>query len=221
MAQNAIVQDRQAVSVLAADISGEALVGDLVELEADVIDRVAAVSIGLYDSTVVVESELVFEVVPKGRLVEGHVGLEQFEVQRHEEAISIRVGDGLVDGNVCSVFFADTNFGRVSVGSSVNALVLGFLPLESGLPEVLIAVIYVAVIDRHHLVAGDFNGQFLDHGAAYILDQGLVGVGRGQRDGERQSRGSGHDNVIAPQIWEANQQLLRLINRRRVVGDTN
>ena len=221
MAQNAVVQDRQGASVLVADISGEALVGDLVELEADVIDRVAAVTIGRYDSTLVVESELVFEAVPKGRLVEGHVGLEQFEVQRHEEAVSIRVGDGLVDGIVLSVSCADTNFGRVSVGSSVNSLVLGVLPLSSGLPEVLIAVIYVAVIDRHHLVAGDFNGQFFDRGVAYILDQGPIGVGRGQRNGERQFRGSGHDNVIAPQIWEADQQLLVLINRRRVVGDNN
>ena len=49
MAQNAVVQDRQGASVLVADISGEALVGDLVELEADVIDRVAAVTIGRYD----------------------------------------------------------------------------------------------------------------------------------------------------------------------------
>ena len=92
MAQNAVVQDRQGASVLVADISGEVLVGDLVELEADVIDRVAAVTIGRYDSTVVVESEFVFEAVPKGRLVEGHVGLKQFEVPRHEEAVSIRVG---------------------------------------------------------------------------------------------------------------------------------
>ena len=103
MAQNAVVQDRQGASVLVTDISGEALVGDLVELEADVIDRVAAVTSGLYDSTVVVKSELVFKAVPKGRLVEGHVGLEQFEVQRHEEAVSIRGGDGLVDGIVRSV----------------------------------------------------------------------------------------------------------------------
>ena len=125
VAQNAVVQDRQGASVLVADISGEALVGDLVELEADVIDRVAAVTIGRYYSTVVVESELVFEAVTKGRLVEGHVGLEQFEVQRHEEAVSIRVGDGLVDGIVLSVSCADTKFGRVSVGSSVNSLVLG------------------------------------------------------------------------------------------------
>ena len=158
MAQNAVVQDRQAARVLGADILGEALVGDLVELEADVIDRVAAVTIGLYDSTVVAESELVFEAVPKGRLVEGHVGLEQFEVQRHEEAVSIRGGNSLVDSNVRSVSCADTKFCHVSVGSSVNALVLGFLPLESGLLEVLIGEIYVAVIDRQHLVAGDFNG---------------------------------------------------------------
>ena len=120
MAQNAVVQDRQGVSVLPADISGEALVGDLVELEADVIDLVAAVTSGLYDSTVFVERELVFEAVPKGRLVEGHVGLEQFEVQRHEEAVSIRVGDGMVGGNVRTVFCAGTKFACVSVGSSVN-----------------------------------------------------------------------------------------------------
>ena len=214
-----VVQDRQGASVLVADISGEAFVGDLVELEADVIDRVAAVTSGLYDSTVVIESEFVFEAVPKGRLVEGHVGLEQFEVQRHEEAVSIRGGDGLVEGIVLSVSCADTKFGRVSVGSSVNSLVLGVLPLSSCLPEVLIAVIYIAVIDRHHLVARDFNGQFLYRGSAFILDQGPVCVSRGKRDGERQSRGSGHDNVIAPQIWEADQQLLALINRRRVVGD--
>ena len=205
VAQNAVVQDRQSASVLVADNSGEVLVSDLVELEADVIDRVAAVTIGRYDSTVVVKSELVFEAVPQGRLVEGHVGLEQFEVQRHEEAVSIRGGKGLVGGNVRSVSCADTKFGRVSVGSRVNALVLGVLPLSSGLSEVLIAVIYIAVMDTHHLVAGDFNGQFLDRGAAYILDQGMLGVGRGQRDGERQSRRSGHDNVIAPQIWEADQ----------------
>ena len=221
MAQNSVVQDRQGARVLVADISGEALVGDLVELEADVIDRVAAVTRGLYDSTAVVKSELVFEAVPQGRLVEGHVGLEQFEVQRHEEAVSIRVGDGLVDSTVLSVSCADTKFGRVSVDSSVNSLVLGVLPLSSGLPEVLIAVIYIAVIDRYHLVAGNFNGQFLYRGAAYILDQGPVCVSRGQRDGERQSRGTGHDNVIAPQIWEADHQLLALINRRRVVGDNN
>ena len=61
--QYAVVQDRQAAGVLVADHPG---VGHLVVLEANVFGRVAAITIGHYDSTVVVKCELVLESVPLG-----------------------------------------------------------------------------------------------------------------------------------------------------------
>ena len=57
--QYAVVQDRQAAGVLVADDPGELCVGDHVELEANVLDGVAAIAVGHYDSTLVVKCELV------------------------------------------------------------------------------------------------------------------------------------------------------------------
>ena len=212
--QYAVVQDRQAAGVLVSDHPGELCVGDHVELEADVLDGVASTSIasGHYDSTVVVESKLVFEAVPQARLVKGHMGFDQFEVERDEEPAAIRSCNGLVGGNVRAVSRADTKLGRVSVGSGVDALILRVLPLPTGLPEVLIAVIDVAIIDRQGLVYADPDSHFLLDGTTDILDQRPVGVGRCQRDCERQSRGSGGDYIIRPQIREPNEELLILVN---------
>ena len=219
--QYAVVKDRQAAGVLVADHPGELCVGDHVGLEANVLDGVAGVVSGLYSTAVVVESKLVFEAVPQGRLVEGHVRLEQLEIEGGKESVAIRSCNGLVGGNVRTVSCADTEFGRVSVGSCVNTLVLRVLPLASCLPEVLIAVENVAIIYRHDLVAGDPDRCLLHGGAADVLDQCSVGVGRGQRDCESQPRGSRDYDIIGPQVRKPHEQLLILVNRRGIVCHDN
>ena len=64
-------------------------------------------------------------------------------------------------------------------------------PLWGCLPEIIVTVEDIRVVDGHHFVATNFDGQLLHDGAAQILNHNPVGIFAGQRDRECQPRGPG------------------------------
>ena len=87
----------------------------------------------------------------------------------------------------------------------------------SCLPEILITVENVAIVDRHDLVATDSDCGLLHYRAADILDQCSIGVGRAQRDRESQPRAPWDYDVAPPQIRKPHEQMLVLVNGRWIV----
>ena len=55
-------------------------------------------------------------------------------------------------------------------------------PLWGCLPEIIVPVEDIRVVDGHHFVAANFDGQFRHDGAAKILNHSSVGIFAGQRD---------------------------------------
>ena len=162
---------------------------------------------------IVVEGELVLKAVPQGRLIEGHVGLEQFKVEWDVEPVTISICNSFVL-SLCLVLIPcpDTNPIHVPVIQQVNALVLGITSFLSCPPEVPVISVDVGVINRQHLISRDLIRRFLHDCAADVLDHCSVGVSRCQRDRESQPRSPRHDEVVSTEVWETDQQLLVLGN---------
>ena len=95
------------------------------------------------------------------------MALEQIEIQWDVESIVISIGNGLVCCNRCILISSTSSDSCcVSVVRLVNALVLGVLPLLCCLPEIIVAVIDITVIQEHHLVDRNFNCGLFNDGAA-------------------------------------------------------
>ena len=78
----------------------------------------------------------------------------------------------------------------------------------------------IRVVDGHHFVAANFDGQFLHDGAAQILNHSPVGIFAGQQDREGKPRGLGDNHIVFAKVGEPDkQQLLVLVNAARIVGD--
>ena len=87
------------------------------------------------------------------------------------------------------------------------------------LPEIIVTVEDIRVVDGHHFVAAYFDGQLLHDGATQILNHGPVGNVAVQRDREGKSRGPGDNQVMLPKVGEPDKQLLVLFDAARIVGD--
>ena len=75
----------------------------------------------------------------------------------------------------------------------------------------------IRVIDGHHFVAVNFNGQVLHDDAPQILSHGPVGILAVQRDREGKSRGPGDNHVMLPKVGEPDKQLLVLVDAARLL----
>ena len=86
------------------------------------------------------------------------MALEQFKVQCDVRAISEHTGNGLVgyDGRIF-VSSVDPDFRSVYVTRSITAFVLAFFSLKGCLSEIVVAVLVITVVDRHHFFAGNFD----------------------------------------------------------------
>ena len=87
------------------------------------------------------------------------------------------------------------------------------------LPEIIVTVEDIGVVDGHHFVAANFDGQLLHDGAAQILNHSPVGIFAGQRDREGQPRGSGDNHIVFVKAGEPDKQLLDLVDAARIIGD--
>ena len=148
VAEDAIVQDCEACGILVSNHAGQLWLGHHVEFLADIVDRLWSVGItsGKDHAAVVVEGELVFKAVAKRTLEEGHVGLQQIEIQWDVESIAISIGNCLVCNRCVLISSTNSDSCCVSVIRLVNALVLGVLPLLCCLPEIIVTVVDITVI---------------------------------------------------------------------------
>ena len=92
-------------------------------------------------------------------------------------------------------------------------------PLWCCLPEIIVTVEDIRVVDGHHFVAANFDDQLLHDGAAQILNHSPVGTLAGQRGREGQPRGPGDNHNVFAKVGEPDKQLLVLVDAARIVGD--
>ena len=92
-------------------------------------------------------------------------------------------------------------------------------PLWGCFPEITVTVEDIRVVDGHHFVAANFDGQLLHDGAAQILNHSTVGIFAGHRDREGQPRGPGDNHIVLAKVGEPDKQLLVLVDAARIVGD--
>ena len=92
-------------------------------------------------------------------------------------------------------------------------------PLWRCLPEITVTVEDIRVVDGHHFVGANFDGQLLHDGATQVLNHSPVGIFAGQRDREGQPRGPGDNNIVFAKVWEPDKQLLVLVDAARIFGD--
>ena len=77
----------------------------------------------------------------------------------------------------------------------------------------------VEVVDGHHFVAANFDGQLLYDSPAQVLNPGPVGIFTVQRDRKGQPCGSGDNHIVFAKVGEPDKQLLVLVDAARIVGD--
>ena len=92
-------------------------------------------------------------------------------------------------------------------------------PLWGCLPEIIVTVEDIRVVDGHHFVAANVDGEFLHDAAAQILNHSPVGIFAVQSDREGQPRGPGDNHVVFAKVGEPGKQLLVLVDAARIVGD--
>ena len=91
-------------------------------------------------------------------------------------------------------------------------------PLWGCLPEIIVTVEDIRVVDGHHFVAAHFDGQLLYDSPAQVLNHGPVGIFTVQRDREGQPCGSWDNHIIFANVGESNKQLLVLVDAARIIG---
>ena len=87
------------------------------------------------------------------------------------------------------------------------------------LPEIIVTVEDITVVDGHHFVAANFDGQLLHDGPTQVLNHSPVGIFAGQRDCEGYHCGPGNNHIVFAEIGEPDKQLLVLVFAARIVGD--
>ena len=148
------------------------------------------------------------------------MALEQLEVEKGEETITEGISDGLVSGNAwISVSSTYSNLRRFSVIRGIDPLIMTICPLWGSLPEIILVVEDIRVVDGHHFVIANFGGQLLHDGAAQILNHGPVCIFAVKGDREGQPRGPGYNHVMRANVGEPDKQLLVLVDAARIVGD--
>ena len=142
------------------------------------------------------------------------------EVEWGEEAITKGISDGLVSDNACiSVSGTDSNPRCASVIRGIDPLIMTICPLWGCIPEIIVTVEDIRVVDGHHFDAANFDGQLLHDGAAQIQNHSPVGIFAVQSDREGQPRGPGDNHTVFAKVGEPDKQLLVLVDAARIVGD--
>ena len=96
---------------------------------------------------------------------------------------------------------------------------MAICPLWGCITEIIETVEDTRVVDGHHFVAANFNGQLLHDGTAQILNHSPAGIFDIQSDREGQPRGSGDNHIVFAKVGEPDKQLLVLVDVVGIVGD--
>ena len=110
------------------------------------------------------------------------------------------------------------NFCRVSVIRGIVPRIMTICPLWGCLPEIIVTVKDIRVVNGHHFGAANFDGQLLHDGAAQVLNHSPVNIAAFQCDREVQPRGPGYNHVMHANVGEADKQLLVLVDAARMLG---
>ena len=100
-------------------------------------------------------------------------------------------------------------------------LVLYLFPHLGCLPEIIVTEEDIRVVDGHHFVAANFDGQLLYDSPAQVLNHGPVGIFTVQRDRVGQPCGFGDNHIVFAKVGEPDNQLLVLVDAARIVGDVH
>ena len=92
-------------------------------------------------------------------------------------------------------------------------------PLWGYLPEIIVRVEDIRVVDGHHFVAANFDGQLLYDSPVQVLNHGPVGIFTVQPDRKGQPCGSEDNHIVFAKVGEPDKQLLVLVDAARIVGD--
>ena len=92
-------------------------------------------------------------------------------------------------------------------------------PLWGCLPEIIITVKVIRVVDGHHLIAANFDGQLLHDGATQVLNHSPVDIFAVKRDREGQPPGPGGNHIFFAKVGEPDKQLLVLVDAAGIVGN--
>ena len=92
-------------------------------------------------------------------------------------------------------------------------------PVWGCLPEIIVTVEDITVVDGHHFVATYFDGQLLYDSPAQVLNHGPDGIFTAQRDRVGQPCGSGDNHIVFAKVGAPDKQLLVLVDVARIVGD--
>ena len=87
------------------------------------------------------------------------------------------------------------------------------------LSEIIVTVEDIRVVDGHHFVAANFDGQLLHDCATQVLNHSPFGIFAGQRDRKSQPRGPGDNHIVFAKVGEPDKQLLVLVDAARIDGD--
>ena len=91
-------------------------------------------------------------------------------------------------------------------------------PLWGCLLEIIVTVEDIRVVDGHHFVSANFDGQLHD-GATQVLNHSSIGIFAGQCDRVGQPGGAGDNHIVFAKAGEPDKQLLVLVDTTRVVCD--
>ena len=92
-------------------------------------------------------------------------------------------------------------------------------PLWGCLPEIIVTEEDIRVVDGHHFVSANSDGQLLYESPGQVLNHGPVGIFTLQRDRKGQSCSSGENHIVFAKVGEPDKQLLVLVDAARIVGD--
>ena len=85
-------------------------------------------------------------------------------------------------------------------------------PIWDCLPEIIVTVEDIRVVDGHHFVAANFDGQLPYDSPAQVLNHGPVGIFTVRRDRKGQPCGSGNNHIVFAKVREPDKQLLVLVD---------
>ena len=92
------------------------------------------------------------------------------------------------------------------------------LALSFCFPQVGVAVDDIAIVYRHDLVATYSDCGLFHNCPSKILDNCSVFVSRVQRDGKCEASCSRNNHILIAEVGKADQELLILVDGRRIVG---
>lgn len=113
----------------------------------------------------------------------------------------------------------DSNPRRVPVGGCIDPLIVIICSRLRSFPKIDLRMEDIRVIDGHHFLVANFDGQLLYDGVVQAQNHSPVGILAVKRGSEGQLCGPGDNPIVFAKVGEHDRQLLVLVDAARIVGD--